>query len=116
MYSKTAGKNSKHEPADTSTNICALSKIVIQVYEHTHGRHFTSIPSATALLQVYQHVMLPPSNILTLLRSKSVSRNSTGFDLVPGDILLFTELKNSVKQIHKALKSFKKRAERDDTT
>ena len=56
MYQKTAAKNGRHEPADVTSNIAALSQIVLQVFEHSgHGNHFRSIPEATAPLQVDQH-------------------------------------------------------------
>ncbi len=113
MYSKTAGKNSRHEPVDVTTNISALSKIVVQVFEHTHINHFTSIPSTTALLQAHQYSMLPPSNVLTLLQSKPLDVGARVLGLVPTDMLLFSDLQKGIVQINKAIKAFKKRTEKE---
>ncbi len=109
MYAKTAGKNSRHEPVDMTSNICALSRIVIQVYEPTYNHHFTSIPMATALLQVHQYATLPPSKILTLLNLHPVSVNANGISLAPTDMSTFSQLNQGISQINKAIKAFRKR-------
>ncbi|KAJ7572678.1 hypothetical protein C8J56DRAFT_740688, partial [Mycena floridula] len=48
MYSKgTGGKNAKHAAITTSTNICALSHLVVRVFEHMYDKDFRNFPSAT---------------------------------------------------------------------
>ena len=84
MYQKTAAKNGRHEPADVTSNIAALSRIVLQVFEHSgYGNQFRSIPE---LLQVHQHILLPQTNFLTLLNTRPLKVNNSGFDLSPVDI------------------------------
>ena len=92
-----------------TSNICALSRIVIQVYELTYNHHFTSIPMATALLQVHQYATLPPSKILTaLLNLHPVSVNANGIALSQTDIITFAQLNQGISQINKAIEAFQK--------
>ena len=83
MYAQSAAKNARHELADTTTNISALLRVVIHVFEHTHGRQFQAIPSATAMLQAHQFALLPPSNIISVLSTGLHALNHSGFDLSP---------------------------------
>ena len=67
MYQKTAAKNGRHEPADVTSNIAALSRIILQVFEHIgHGSQLRSIPEVTALLQGHQYVLLPQTTTVDL--------------------------------------------------
>ena len=109
MYQKTAAKNGQHEPADVTSNIAALSRIVLQVFEHSgHGNQFRSIPEVTALLQVHQHVLLPPTNFLAVLNTRPLQVNNSGLDLSPADMALFNDLKQGKAQLKKAMKDFRK--------
>src|SRR6266567_7375526 len=115
MYQKTSVKNGRHEPADVTSNVSALSRITVQVFEHTHSHHFRSITEATALLQVKQHALIPPSNFLSVLHSRPQQINSSGFDL-PGhgvDIQLFRDLQEGLPQLKKAMKAFKEQEQLD---
>ena len=110
MYQKTSAKNGKHEPADVTSNIAALSRIVLQVFEYSgHGNQFHSIPEATASLQVHQHVLLPQSNFLTVLNNRPLRVNNSGFDLSHVHMVLFNDLKKGKAQLKDAMKAFKKR-------
>ncbi|KIK05173.1 hypothetical protein K443DRAFT_642382, partial [Laccaria amethystina LaAM-08-1] len=69
-----------HEPADVTNNIAALSRIVLQVFEHSgHSSQFRSIPEATALLQVHQHILLTPTNFLLLLNTQPLKVNNSRY-------------------------------------
>ncbi|KAF8799978.1 hypothetical protein BYT27DRAFT_7119063 [Phlegmacium glaucopus] len=68
MYQKTAAKNGGHEPADVTSNIAALSRIVPQ------------------------HVLLPPTNFLAVLNTRPLQVNNNGFNLSPVDMELFNDL------------------------
>ena len=106
MYAQSAAKNARHELADTTTNISALSRIVVRVFEHTHGRQFRAIPSATAMLQAH-----PPSlNIISVLSTGLHALNHSGFDLSPTDVTLFNDLRrgNAIVQLRLAMKAFRK--------
>ncbi|KAF8224221.1 hypothetical protein L208DRAFT_1075266, partial [Tricholoma matsutake] len=50
LYSKTGGKNGKHESVSDSSNICAVSNVAVQIFEYMYGRQFCSIPEATSTL------------------------------------------------------------------
>ena len=115
MYQKTAAKNGRYEPADFTSNIAALSRIVLQVFEPSgHGSQFHSIPEVTALLQVHQHVLLPPTNFLTVLNTRPLQVNNSGFDLSPADMEVFNDLKTGKTQLKKAMKDFRKREKAED--
>ncbi|KAJ7814859.1 hypothetical protein B0H13DRAFT_2242659 [Mycena leptocephala] len=64
MHSKGGGKAGKHEPVTDSSNISALSKISVQLFENLHGAQFRSIPASTAMLHAKQFAHIPPINFL----------------------------------------------------
>jgi hypothetical protein len=116
MYQKTTAKNGRHEPADITSNIAALSKIILQVFEHSgHGAQFRSIPEVTALLKLHQYVLLPPTSFLTLLNAQPLKVNNSGFELSPVDMVLFNDLKKGKEQLRKAMKAFRKRQKAEDS-
>jgi len=116
MYQKTTAKNGRHEPADVTSNITALSKIILQVFEHSsHGAQFHSIPEVTALLQLHQYVLLPPTSFLTLLNAQLLKVNNSGFKFSPVDMVLFNDLKRGKEQLRKAMKAFRKCQKAEDS-
>jgi len=115
MYQKTTAKNGRHEPADVTNNIAALSWIVLQVFEHSgHGSQFCSIPEVTTLLQVHQHILLAPTSFLILLNTQPLKVNNSGFQLSPVDMALFNDLRNGKEQLKKATKAFRKQEKAED--
>jgi hypothetical protein len=91
------------------SNIAALSCIVLQVFGHSgHSTQFHSIPEATALHQVNQHVLLSPTSFLTLLNTRPLKVNNSRFELSPVDMVLFKDLKKGKEQLKKAMKAFRK--------
>ena len=110
MYAQSAAKNARHESADTMTDISALSRVVIRVFEHTHGHQFRAIPSAMAMLQAHQFALLPPSNIISVLSTGLQALNYSGFDLSPTDMTLFNDLcqGNAIVQLRLTMKAFRK--------
>ncbi|KAF8223788.1 hypothetical protein L208DRAFT_1369906, partial [Tricholoma matsutake] len=44
LYSKTGGKQGKHESISDLSNISAVSNIAVQIFEYTHAHQFCSIP------------------------------------------------------------------------
>ncbi|KAF8209530.1 hypothetical protein K438DRAFT_1503605, partial [Mycena galopus ATCC 62051] len=64
IHAKGGGKYGKHEPVTDSSNISALSKISVQVFENLHGAQFRSIPLATAAVQTKQFAHIPPIQFL----------------------------------------------------
>ena len=94
MYQKTMAENGRHEPADVTSNIATLSKIVLQVFEHSsHGAQFCPIAEVTTLLELYQYILLPPTSFLMLLNTQPLKVNNSGFELSPANMVLFNDLK-----------------------
>ncbi|PPQ76654.1 hypothetical protein CVT25_015703 [Psilocybe cyanescens] len=109
LYEKPGGKNAKNHAVSTTGNICGLSRVSVQVFEYSHGRQFTSKPTASISLNVHQFLHLPPCFVLTLLASKPQTINVSGFSLSPVDMTLFATLIEGLPAIKKAMKAFKKR-------
>lgn len=111
MYAKTGAKNSKHEPVSETTNVTALSKIAVQVFEHIgHGCHFTSITTTTALLNTYHFHLLPSFQLLTLIHPHPSAVNADGLDLSSTDMEVFSDLQSprNLVALKNALEAFKK--------
>ncbi|KAJ6456899.1 hypothetical protein C8R45DRAFT_781144, partial [Mycena sanguinolenta] len=88
---KGGGKHGKHEPVTDSSNIFALSKISVQLFENLHGSQFRSIPTSTAVLQTKQFAHIAPISFLCLL-SAVPKLGPTGLELGPEDSELFKKL------------------------
>ena len=108
LYSKTAGKNGKHQSVSDSSNICAISNAAIQIFEHMHGRQFRSIPEATSTLQTKQFALLPSHSILCLLDIPP-KRAGSGLELAQVDSENFKILLRNEILFQTAMKLFRKR-------
>jgi uncharacterized membrane protein len=84
LYSKTGGKQGKHESISDSSNICAVSNIAVQIFEYVHARQFRSIPEATSILQTKQFALLGSISFLCLLSSTPVV-TAIGMELTQED-------------------------------
>ncbi|KAJ6615027.1 hypothetical protein B0H10DRAFT_2220789 [Mycena sp. CBHHK59/15] len=111
LQAKGGGKHGKHEAVTESSNISALSKISVQIFDNLHGTQFRSIPVATALLQAKQFGHIPPINFLCLL-SAVPKLSPTGLELVPEDSDRFRTLSRGLVQFNNAMTLFKKRGKR----
>ena len=109
MYQKTGRKNAKNEAVAISSNLCALSRISVQVFEYSHGIQFTCKPTTTLPLNAFQFSHLPSYAILTLLTNKPHCVNDAGFDISQGDIDLYHSLNRGLESIQAAMKLFRKR-------
>ncbi|KAK7035181.1 hypothetical protein R3P38DRAFT_2772186 [Favolaschia claudopus] len=111
MYSKGGGKYGKHEPVTDSSNISALSKISVQVYEHGHGAQFRAITTATAVVQTKQFAHVEPFQFVCLLSShpKIVP---AGIELGLDDINRFKTLLRGSDRFENAMKLFRKRGKK----
>jgi len=92
----------------TTSSITALSKLVVQLFEHSHGHQFSFKPTTTAILNVFQFAILPSSNELTLLQSKPQNINDAGFELSPPDVALFKKLDAGSSAFKQTMKTFRK--------
>ncbi|KAJ6620818.1 hypothetical protein B0H10DRAFT_2432733 [Mycena sp. CBHHK59/15] len=111
MQSKGGGKHGKHEAVTDSSNVSALSKISVQVFEHLHGPQFRSIPTATALLQTKQFGHIAPINFLCLL-SAVPKFSSAALELAPEDSDRFKTLSRGLSQFNTAMTLFRKRGKK----
>ena len=111
MNAKGGGKYGKHEPVTESSNIAALSKISVQVFEPGHGAQFRAIPTSTAMLQTKQYAHIPPIYFLCLLTS-APNVVSTGLELCPEDVQRFKILTKGTNRFHDAMKLFRKTGKR----
>ena len=68
LYSKSGGPNDKRSAVTDGPSVTTLSYVGLQVTGHSHGRWFTRISEETARLQTKRFALLPPKNILLLLR------------------------------------------------
>ncbi|KAJ7602998.1 hypothetical protein DFH06DRAFT_1350726 [Mycena polygramma] len=115
MHSKGGGKYGKHEPVTDSTNISALSKISVQLFEKLHGTQSRSIPSATAILQTKQFAHVPPINFLCLL-SAVPKLLPTGLELGADDSERFKKLSMGLNKFDDAIKLSRKRGKKTAAT
>ena len=102
LYSKSGGKSGKHNAVTDSSDITALSYIGVQVFEHSHSKWFTHIPSKTAQLQTRQFALLPPMYFLMCLHS-AVEVNETQVVEVSRED--YTEFKNMLQGVHRIRKA-----------
>ncbi|KAK6980928.1 hypothetical protein R3P38DRAFT_3376544 [Favolaschia claudopus] len=100
MYAKGGGKNGKHEAITDSSNISALSKVSVQIFDNLH-----------ASLQTKQFAHIPPTHFLCLL-SHVPKFTPTGIDLVQADAELFKTLSRGRAQFDNAMVLFAKRGKR----
>ncbi|KAF8999256.1 hypothetical protein BDQ17DRAFT_755830 [Cyathus striatus] len=60
MYQKS-GTNMRNDAANVTFNIRALSRISVQIFQHTHGHFFTLKPTKTTIFDLHQFAHLPPA-------------------------------------------------------
>jgi hypothetical protein len=101
LYSRTAGKNARNAAVTRHANLSALSRIVVQIYEHSHLRHFGPTPAATSPLSTKQFLTISPYQVLFLLASPPTPAQFTG-----GPIQLGLEDYEGWKEIQRANSKF----------
>jgi hypothetical protein len=106
FYFKTGGKNEKHCSIMKSSNICAISHIVVQLFEFMHGHQFHHTLEAIACLQIKQFVLLASISFLTIISFRPRIHSMTGHPHKPIKVetmKIASEVKCCLKQ-HKAMK------------
>jgi hypothetical protein len=106
LYSKSGGQGGKHNAVADSSSITALSNIGVQVFEHTHLRWFSHIPTKTAQLHTRQFALLPPKCFLLCLRSPAKVNETQVVEVSPDDFLEFESMTGGVERIKKALHKY----------
>ena len=107
MYSKSGGQGSKHNAVADSSNVTALSHIGVQVFEHSHIRWFTHIPTKTARLRTRQFALLPPMCLLLCLHSPVETNGTEAVEVSHNDFLEFNDMTIGVERIREALHKYK---------
>jgi hypothetical protein len=110
LYSKTGGKNGKHESVSDSSSICAVSNVAVQIFEHMHARQFHSIPEATSLLQTSQFALFGSHSFLCLL-SFPPKTSASGVELGQEDAERFKSLFAHEDKFKEAMRLFRKRGQ-----
>ncbi|KAJ7670785.1 hypothetical protein DFH06DRAFT_980885 [Mycena polygramma] len=111
MHCKGGGKYGRHEPVSDSSNISALSKISVQLFEKIHGTQFHAIPTATSVLQTRQFAHIPPINFLCVL-SSIPKLLPTGLELGAEDSDRFKKLSQGLDKFNTAMTLFRKRGKK----
>ena len=67
MYSQSGGKGNTHAWLSDSTNIGAISYLVVQTYEYAYHRNFRTVHQRNAVLHVPIYALLPSDRFLRIL-------------------------------------------------
>ncbi|KAJ7577185.1 hypothetical protein C8J56DRAFT_798958 [Mycena floridula] len=114
LYSKgTGGKSAKHAAITTSTNICALSHLVVRVFEHIHDKDFRNFPSTTNPFQTKGFALLTPASFLTVLGGTAPRTGPTSIQISPADYKVYQVLRKDHSKFTQAMKLFRKRKQDD---
>ena len=77
MYSQSRGKGSAHAWLSDSTNIGAISYLVMQTYEYGYHCNFRTVHHRNAALHVGMYALLPSDQFLcTLAVTPTLSQDS----------------------------------------
>ena len=77
MYSQSGGKGSTHAWLSDSTNIGAISYLVVQCYEYGYHRNFRTVHQRNAALHTGTYSLLPSDRFLrTLDATPTLSQDS----------------------------------------
>jgi hypothetical protein len=113
LYSRTASKNSKLAAVTEASNISALSKLVVQLFEPMYGRQFRSVTEATALFQTKLFAIMGPNAFLCLL-SLPPKIDHTDIELGVDDGHLFVTLQQNYGRFQEAGRLFLKRKQGEE--
>ncbi|RDB19960.1 hypothetical protein Hypma_012735 [Hypsizygus marmoreus] len=114
IYSKTGGKNAKHSNVTDSSNISAVSYLVLQVFENMRNlNQFRVIPSDLQHLQSKRFVHLPSTAFLsTLNNAPREVGESKNLVLLPSDYALFNSLIGRTADILAVMKALNGRSKK----
>ena len=87
----------------------ASSYLGLQVFGHSHRRQFTHIPEETAQLQKKRFTLLPPKNLLLLLRLTVRSNQTQLVEVSSEDIKEFDRMVAQKRVIETALKKYREK-------
>ena len=106
MYSQSGGKGSAHAWLSDSTNIGAISYLVMQTYKYGYHHNFQTIHHHNAALHVGTYALLPSDQFLcTLAVTPTLSQDSRMLTLNDKHFQIFNELQGNFQDILMAVKA-----------
>jgi hypothetical protein len=106
MYSQSGGKGSAHAWLSDSTNIGAISYLVVQTYEYAYHRNFRTVHQRNAALHVGTYVLLPSDRFLrTLTATPTLSQDGRTLTLDDTQLQIFNDLQGKLQEISRAVKA-----------
>jgi hypothetical protein len=106
MYSQSGGKGSMHAWLSDSTNIGAISYLVVQTYEYAYHHNFRTVHQRNAALHVGTYVLLPSDRFLcTLTATPTLSQDGRTLTLDDTQLQIFNDLQGKLQAISRAVKA-----------
>jgi len=106
MYSQSGGKGRTHAWLSDSTNIGAISCLVVQIYEYGYHRNFRTVHQRNATLHVGTYALLPSDRFLrTLTATPTLSQDGRTLTLDDTQLQIFNELRGNFQDILRAVKA-----------
>ena len=108
MYSQSGGKGNTHAWLSDSTNIGAISYLVVQTYEYAYHRNFRTVHQRNAALHVPTYALLPSDRFLRILTAApgpTFSQDGRMLNLNDTEIKVFNQLQAKLQDILKAAKA-----------
>ena len=102
MYSQSGGKGSAHAWLSDSTNIGAISYLVVQTYEYGYHRNFRTIHQRNAALHTGTYALLPSDRFLRTLSVDTtpiLSQDGRTLTLDDKNLQIFNELRGKLQDI-----------------
>jgi len=104
LYFKQYGKGSTHAWLSDSTNIGAISYLVVQIYEYGYHRNFRAVHQRNATLHTGMYALLPSDRFLrTLDASPTLSQDSRTLTLDDKHLEIFNELRGKLQDVMMAV-------------
>ena len=107
MYSQSGGKGSTHAWLSDSTNIGAISYLVVQTYEYAYRRNFRTVhDQRNTALHVGTYALLPSDRFLrTLTTIPTLSQDGRTLTLDDTQFQIFNELQGKLQELLRAVKA-----------
>ena len=104
MYSQSGSKGSTHAWLSDSTNIGAISYLVVQTYEYAYHRTFRTIHQQNAALHIGTYALLPSDRFLrTLTVTPTLNQDGRMLNLDDTEIQVFNQLQAKLQDVLKAV-------------
>jgi hypothetical protein len=106
MYSQSGGKGSTHAWLSDSTNISAISYLIVQTHEYAYYRNFQIVHQQNAALHVGTYALLPSNQFLHILTATpTLNHHSRMLNLDDTEIQVFNQLQAKLQDVLKAIRA-----------